>query len=154
MPGHGLVADNTHKSALFVDDSNLVEVVGEHQSSRLEQGSGLSDCNRWKVHQLLCWDSVHPSDVTIDLLSCDDFQHINSMDSTLGRAFVINDKHVIPVIRRQVVDDIRHRCVIPNPMCSEHGFSTGNGASSFCSLLWRHPRHDFFGQLSWSALRH
>ena len=154
MPGHGLVTDNTHKSTLIVHDSNLIEVVSEHQSSSFEQGSGLSNCDRGKVHQLLCWDSVHPSDVTIDLLSCDDFQHINRMDSPLGRAFVINDKHVIPVIRCQVVDDIGHRCIIPNPMCFEHGFPTGNGACRFCSLPRRHPRHDFFGQLPWSALRH
>jgi len=108
MPSHSLVADNAHKAPLFVDDSNLIEVVSEHQCSRLEQRCGLCDCNRGKVHQLLCWDSMHPSNVTVDLLPCDDFQHINSMDSTLRRTLVINDEHVVPIIRCQVIDDIGH----------------------------------------------
>ena len=154
MPGHGLVTDNTHKGAFFVHDSDLVKVVSEHQSARLEQRSGLCDCKWRKIHQLLCGNAMHPCDVTVDLLACDDFQHINSMDSSLRRTFVIDDKHVIPVVRCQVVDHISHRCIIPYPMCFEHGFPAGNGACCFSSLLWRHPRHDFFGQLPWSALRH
>ena len=154
MPGHGLVTDNTHKSPFFIHDSDLVKVVGKHQSTRLEQRSGLCDCKRRKIHQLLCRDAMHPSNVAVDFLSCDDFQHIYSVNSSLRRTFVIDDKHVIPVVRCQVVDNISHRCIIPDPMCFKHGFPASNGACCFSALLWRHPRHDFFGQLPWFALRH
>ena len=102
------MANNADQRAIIVDNCNLVQVVSKHKSARFEQRRGLTDGYWREVDQLLRGNAVHPRNVSVDFLTSDDFQHVDGMNSSLGRPIMVDDEDVIPVVHGEVIDDVSH----------------------------------------------
>lgn len=109
MPRHGHMGNSANQLTIIIDDGELVEIVGEHQGTSLQERGVNFHLERGIPDQFNRRGRHHPGQIPVDSLSSTQLQDIYGVDSPGWYTIGIGDEDVVPIISCHHLQDIVYR---------------------------------------------